>query len=63
MQSAQNNLNTQIYGLGAITTKYEIVNQKFLVNIHSELEITVDHWPFSDHFQDLAEQIQFATVN
>ena len=24
----------------------------------AEPEITVDHWPFSDHIQNLAEQIQ-----
>ena len=29
----------------------------------TELEITVGHQPFSDQFQDLAEQIQFARTN
>ena len=28
-----------------------------------ELEITVGHWPFSNHLMDLAEQIQFARTN
>ena len=26
----------------------------------TKLEIAVDHWSFSDHFQDYAEQVQFA---
>ena len=30
---------------------------------HAELDITVGHRPFSDQFDDLAEQIQFARTN
>ena len=51
--------NVYIYICVCVYT-YSYIYVCVCMYVCTELEITVGHWPFSDYFRDLAEQIQFA---
>jgi len=49
--------------IGAENGQQTLLKMSVKNNINTVLEITVDHWPFSNQFQHLADQNLFWSAN